>query len=123
VSPRKNPHQHKLELGASGEHRAAEFLLAKNWRLLASRYRAGQDEIDLIAFDPQFQELVFVEVKTRAKATLVAPEEALNGRKLAALTRAVNHYLKAHPQNYDYRFDLITVLPDKIQHFENITWP
>ena len=123
MSPSKNSHQQKLELGALGEARAAEFLLDQHWQLLAQRYRAGQDEIDLVAFDPQQQELVFVEVKTRTSAQLVDQELALDQRKLTALTRAAQHYLRYHPNPHDFRFDLITILPGEIQHFENITWP
>jgi putative endonuclease len=86
-------------------------------------YRHGQDEIDLIAFDDENQEIVFCEVKTRSNDDLADPEIALTTRKIKAQIAAAKKYLKEHPNNYNYRFDLITVLPDAINHYENVTWP
>jgi putative endonuclease len=123
MSDSKLKQAQKLELGLSGEARAADFLEKKNFQIWETRYRVGRDEIDLIAFDPQHQEIVFVEVKTRASDVLLDPEEALDQRKLKAITRAANHYLAHHSQSFDYRFDLITVLPQAIRHLENVTWP
>lgn len=115
--------QHKNLIGWQGEEAAKKFLLKNNYRILAQRWRAGREEIDLVAFDQNNQELVFVEVKTRSRDDLVAPELALNERKLAAFHRAAWAFLQESQLKYDYRFDLITVLPQKICHYENISWP
>jgi putative endonuclease len=124
MSPRKLQQQKNLNLGLTGEEQARVFLQAKNFQIRECRYRVGQDEIDLIAFDQRHQEIVFIEVKTRTSDDLLDPEEAWTRRKLQALQRAAQHYLaKQTALAFDYRFDLVTVLPQEIRHFENLTWP
>ena len=54
-----------FRLGISAESRAAAFLIAKGFRILARRWRSPVGEIDIIARRRQL--LVFVEVKARAK--------------------------------------------------------
>ncbi len=114
--------QPNFVLGNRGEVKAAQFLQAKGYQLLARNYRSGQDEIDLICFDPHYQELVFVEVKTRSTDDYGDPSLAFDLRKLRAQVRAARHYLTKHPSSFDYRFDLVTILPATISHFENLTW-
>src|ERR1700686_41615 len=52
-----------FRLGISVESRAAAFLIAKGYRILARRWRSPVGEIDIIARRRQL--LVFVEVKAR----------------------------------------------------------
>ena len=50
-------------LGAWGESVAAQYLLKKRYKLVATNYKSRYGEIDLIVCDRKH--LVFVEVKTR----------------------------------------------------------
>jgi hypothetical protein len=54
-----------FRLGISAESRAAAYLVAKGFRILARRWRSPVGEIDIIARRRQL--LVFVEVKAREK--------------------------------------------------------
>jgi putative endonuclease len=110
-------------VGTAGEARALAWLQGRGYRILARTFRIGQDEIDLVVWDERYQELVFCEVKTRSSDELGSPAEAYDQRKMTAQVRAAQAYLKAHPSESDYRFDLVTVLPGSIEHFENVTWP
>ena len=51
--------------GISAESRAAAFLIAKGFRILARRYRTPVGEIDIVARRRKL--LIFVEVKAREK--------------------------------------------------------
>ena len=53
-----------FRFGISAESRAAAFLIAKGYRILARRYRSPMGEIDIIA--ARRSTLIFVEVKARA---------------------------------------------------------
>jgi putative endonuclease len=114
---------HKRELGAWGEARALEWLQAHDYQILVRNFHAGGDEIDLVVWDRQYQELVFCEVKTRSNDDLGSPADAYDRRKMAAQVRAAKVYIKINAVDADYRFDLITVLPKSIEHYQNVTWP
>src|SRR5258708_34082436 len=53
-----------FQTGLSAESRAAAYLMAKGYRILAKRFRAPYGEIDLVARKRSL--LVFIEVKARA---------------------------------------------------------
>ena len=85
--------------------------------------RFGQDELDIVAFDPEFVELVFVEVKTRHDTRFGDPSEAVDQRKLKALVRAGGQHVIQNHYTGDYRFDIIAIWPQNLEHFRNVTWP
>ena len=68
-----------LEFGKMGEQMAARYLADKGYIILEHNYRRGHLEIDLIALDGD--ELVIVEVKSRAYDTIMRPEEAVDHKK------------------------------------------
>lgn len=111
----------KHKIGLVGENFACRYLFSKKYQILARRYRAGHDELDIIAFDRLHSELVFLEVKTRSSESDIGPELALNQRKLKTMGRAANNYLQKTDYQGDYRFDLITIVNKSINHYENIT--
>ena len=114
---------HNLVAGQTGEHQAAEFLRQQGYRIIATNVRLGREEIDIVACDPAHQELVFVEVKTRLRASVGTATEAVDTRKLHALTRAGAAYIRQHHYRGDYRYDIIAICGQQIEHFTNITWP
>lgn len=113
----------KIIFGHLGETKAAAFLRQQGWQILATNVRCGQYELDIVAFDPHYQETVFVEVKTRRHDFSGDPADAVDARKFSAFITAGTHYADCHHLKTDYRFDIIAVTPDKIEHFENITFP
>lgn len=84
--------------------------------------RFKNHELDIVAFDPINQEVVFVEVKTRASDHLGHPSKAWSYAKRKSSEQAAKKFMANRQLDYDYRFDLVAVLPDSIEHFENITW-
>jgi len=114
----------RQSLGRWGENLAALHLSQAGYTILERNVRTPYGELDLIA--SQGEELVFVEVKTRASISLGPPEVSVSKTKQAHLTSSALAYLQAHPElNQDWRIDVIAVLrlphqPPQIEHFENI---
>lgn len=77
-------------IGARGEDLAAAYLEAQGFRIVERNFRARGGEIDIVAMDGK--ELVFVEVKTRGSERFGRPEEAVDRRKAARLSRAAREY-------------------------------
>ncbi|MDO5561834.1 MAG: YraN family protein [bacterium] len=112
----------KVRFGNGGEVRAADFLIQAGYEIKAKNFRYKNDEVDLVVWDKRFQELVFVEVKTRARAIWGDPSLAVNARKLVALERAARAYIQQFSVTSDYRFDIVAICDDSVEHFENISW-
>ena len=71
VAPRDGPRRERVaafRLGLSAESRAAMFLIAKGYRIVARRWRTPFGEIDIVA--RRRRALVFVEVKARGTPTM-----------------------------------------------------
>jgi putative endonuclease len=101
-----------FQLGISAESRAAAWLIARGFRILARRYKSPLGEIDIIAARRHL--LVFVEVK--ARANLDAAAEAVTPRQKQRIAQAAEIWLAAHPRVTfrDIRFDAILVAPGKL---------
>ena len=115
--------------GWQGEAEAARYLRRRGWRIVARNWRAGRDELDIVARDGE--NLVFVEVKTRR-----VPEKmldaaglglrAVDARKRKALLRACRAYLaelRHRPRHF--RFDVIEIKIHKngtrdLQHHQGV---
>jgi putative endonuclease len=106
-----------FRLGLSAESRAAAYLIAKGYRIVARRFRSPVGEIDIVA--RRRGVLVFVEVKARAKLDDAA--EAVIVPQRRRIIAAAEAWLAAHPDdvNSDMRFDAVLVAPGKIpRHIE-----
>jgi putative endonuclease len=98
-------------LGAEGEARAAAWLAARGWRVLARNVRAGGVELDLVALRGRV--LAIVEVKTRRGRGAGVPEEAVDGRKRERLVRGAAAWLAEHGRpGWRARFDVIALERD-----------
>ncbi len=110
-----------LEFGKMGEQMTARYLTDKGYIILEHNYRWGHLEIDLIALDGD--ELVIVEVKSRAYDNILQPEAAVDHKKRQALIRLANEYVKSHNRKENVRFDIITVVSKEggaeIKHLKN----
>ena len=110
-----------LEFGKMGEQMTAKYLTDKGYIILEHNYRRGHLEIDLIALDGD--ELVIVEVKSRAYDTILQPEDAVDHKKRLALIRLANEYVKSHNRKENVRFDIITIVSKEggaeIKHLKN----
>ena len=110
-----------LEFGKIVEQMTARYLTDKGYIILEHNYRRGHLEIDLIALDGD--ELVIVEVKSRAYDNILQPEAAVDHKKRQALIRLANEYVKSHNRKENVRFDIITVVSKEggaeIKHLKN----
>lgn len=125
-------------LGCQGEDIGANFLQKNNFEILERNFvGAGGCELDLIVLDHNIQppELVFVEIKTRARIDFGDPTQAINSYKLHQLQKAASSFLTHNSyhlslDNIDYRFDSLAIIfnpkfpsqDPQISHYQNITW-
>ena len=98
-----------FQTGISAETRAAAYLMAKGYRVLAKRFRTPYGEIDIVARRRNL--LVFVEVKARAgfdEAAFAVTE--YQRRRILSAARA---WLARHPDDITcaMRFDAVLVVP------------
>ena len=110
------------DFGKLAEELAENFLVEKNYKILAKNYRYLKAEIDIIA---QFEnQIVIVEVKARATDAFMLPQEAINKKKIRLIVSAANEFLETNNIELETRFDVISVLPSEkgkleITHIEN----
>ena len=96
----------------SAESRAAAYLIAKGYWIVARRFRTPFGEVDIVA--RRRGVLVFVEVK--ARSTLDAAAESLQVRQQRRIADAAAFWLSLNPHDIgsDIRFDAMLVAPGKI---------
>lgn len=98
------------DLGIKGESLAAEHLRTLGMKIMETRWRDHSYETDIIAFDPTTDEMVFVEVKTRASGHWGAPEEAITPMKIRRLVASANHYMRMYNDWHNVRFDVFSII-------------
>ncbi len=98
--------------GISAESRAAAYLMAKGYRILAKRFRTPYGEIDIVARRRNL--VAFVEVK--ARATLDEAAYAVTPRQRARIIEAAQAWLMTHPEHaeYELRFDAVLIAPRRL---------
>ena len=111
VAPRPE-RQVAFALGLSAESRAAAYLLAKGYRIVARRFRSPVGEIDIVA--RRRGTLIFVEVKARERLEDAA--EAVMLRQQRRIVAAAEAWLASHPDDItcDIRFDVVLVAPKSL---------
>lgn len=98
------------DLGRWGEEQAARFLGRKGYQILYRNFRARHGgEVDLVC--RHGEQLVFVEVKTRAGQAYGRPSAAVNRDKQRLLARGAMEWLRLldNPEVI-FRFDIVEVL-------------
>jgi putative endonuclease len=98
--------------GLSAEARAAAYLMAKGYRILAKRFRTPHGEIDIVARRRNL--VAFVEVK--ARASLDEAAFAVTPRQQARIINAAQAWLVAHPEHaeFELRFDAVLIAPRRL---------
>lgn len=100
------------DLGAWGEDHAADFLRQRGYIILERDWRHGRSkvDIDIICKTPECRTVVFVEVKTRGAEQIIAPEDAVDRRKVRHIGRAAHEYVQMHDIVEELRFDIIGIV-------------
>ena len=105
----------KQRLGQCGEYIAANYFLAKGFRILAQNWRCRTGELDLVLYGEQA--LVIAEVKTRTGVDFGHPFEGITQDKHKRLHRLASYWLKKHRHQFPvlhsidtYRLDGIGII-------------
>jgi putative endonuclease len=95
--------------GLSAESRAAAWLIARGYRILARRFRSRVGEIDIVARRRNL--VAFIEVK--ARASLDDAAYAVTPQQQQRIIAAAQAWLVQNPQfeRHEMRFDAILVAP------------
>ena len=97
--------------GRRGEDLAHRFLRKQGYIIVARNYRlsSGDAEADLIAREGE--DLVIVEVKTRATDEFGPPEQAINPEKRRHLMRVAREYARKTDTPWEQvRFDIVSIV-------------
>ena len=95
-------------VGLSAESRAAAYLVAKGYRIVARRFRSPVGEVDIVA--RRRGVLVFVEVKARVGDAFGSGAEAVTRYKQLRVARmAADFLVRRRLQDRPCRFDVVSV--------------
>ncbi len=126
-----------MNIGAIGEHIAANYMSELGYKILDKNFRIRGGEIDIVALEILPKELaeestlIFVEVKTRTQQSFGSGVDAITINKKRFLKRTMSEYLqrqKSSQINFSkIRFDVIDLTLDvknllvkKILHIKNV---
>ncbi len=114
------------QLGIQGEQFAVEYLTSNGVKILETNWKAGNNEIDIIASENNI--LLIIEVKTRSSDYFIAPYASVNKTKQNILIRAANLYILKNNWKGETRFDIISIViennsPPKIEHIKDAFYP
>ena len=95
--------------GDYGENVAADWLRARNAKVLARNFKGRRGgEVDIVAREGR--QLLFIEVKTRKKDAKIRGLSAVNRKKRTLITRGANEWLRRlGSRDLPWRFDVIEV--------------
>ena len=91
-------------------------MIGKGYEIIHTNYRAGRQEIDIIARIDDI--VVFVEVKASLTEKFGHPAEWVDKRKRGNLVKAEQQFIIDHNESCEgYRFDIITFFRGKLEHY------
>lgn len=99
------------ELGIKGEQLARDYLAERGYEILATNWRFGKKEIDIIA--RKNNSISIVEVKTRSTDYFGEPEEFVELPKQKLLITAADEFLQNLNEDVEARFDIISIIHNK----------
>ena len=113
----------RREIGELGERLAERYLKRKGWKLFARNFRAPKGgEVDLVFRGGRsFEELIFVEVKTRTFRGYGRPLDAVDVEKQHLIVRGATEWLKlvrsqqkvagdVRAERVAHRYDVVEVI-------------
>lgn len=108
-----------IETGKNGEEQAAAFLKNAGYTILHQNWRFKHLEIDIVAQNGN--ELIIVEVKTRATDFFGTPESFVNKEKQRKLLKAAHGYIVTFNLDVEVRFDIVAIVTktNKVYHIQN----
>ncbi len=110
----------RRELGAYGEKLATDFLKRRNCQILATNFRSGKNEIDIIIKTDR--EIAFIEVKTRSSSFYGLPEYAVDWRKLRSIIDCAHDWMSDNNYYGLWRIDTVSVEINRTEASARIKW-
>lgn len=108
-------------LGKIGENTAYKFLINIGYSIIETNWRYKKNEVDIIAKDGE--EIVFVEVKTRSSGDFSDAHMAIDWKKIKAIVKTADAYVKYKNIDTPVRFDTICIIENvnscKIEHIKD----
>lgn len=98
------------ELGKWGEDEAVLYLEDQGYVIVDRDWKMGRRDLDILAYTPDGNTLVVVEVKTRTDEEYQQPEEAVTRGKMRNLAITANAYVKKCQVDKELRFDVISIV-------------
>jgi putative endonuclease len=107
-----------IEVGATGEDRAADHLVRSGYRIVERNYRCKLGELDVVARDSGV--LVFVEVRSRRSADFGCALDAVSWYKRKQVSRVAMSYIAyRRPRFTEARFDVIAITGSELVHVKD----
>ncbi len=96
--------------------------MRRGYSIIRKNYRSSFGEVDIIAYDPSTETIVFVEVKHRKRNSLSSPLESITPSKVNKIRKTALKFLSETPVRYSsIRFDAISVVDGRVEdHLENV---
>lgn len=111
-------HNNRRAVGHGYETLASEYYQTQGYQVMHRNWQAGHKEIDLVVRTDDT--VVFVEVKSSSTDRFGHPSERVDKKKRVNLTQAARQYLMEEKlANVNLRFDLITFVNGKLEHYPN----
>ncbi len=110
-------------IGKIGENLAKAFLENQGYQVWEQNYRFERGEIDIIAWDPEEQCIVFCEVKTFQKPSFQQGYERISPQQRRQIEKVARFFLfERDLVSVPARFDLIEVILElqQINHYKAI---
>ena len=106
-------HHEALARGRAAEWKAALWLAAKGYRILARGFRVTGGELDIVALPPIWQPQMVVFVEVRARETKEAAAESVGAHKRDRVAWAASQFCarRRNLAQLPWRFDLILLAP------------
>ncbi|UOD34927.1 YraN family protein [Deferribacteraceae bacterium V6Fe1] len=107
----------KLFKGKKGEELALNYLKNNGYELIEKNFKSKFGEIDLVMKDGEV--VVFVEVKYRLSEDYGSPKDAVTYGKIKKIIKTAEYFIVKNNLNSLYRFDVVSIFKDNIEHIKN----
>lgn len=104
--------------GKYGEDLAVSYLKKKGFEIVERNFRHSHGEIDIIGMIKN-ELLIFVEVKSRKGNSYGEPETFVSSAQQKQIISTAEHYIYAINWMKDIRFDIISIIGEKVVHIED----
>ncbi len=108
----------KKQVGKENEELAQKFLENKGYHILDKNFSTRYGEIDIIAKKENI--LIFIEVRSKSYNHFGKPFETIDKNKIKKILKTAQTYIsKENLDNFDIRFDVISIENGKLTHIKS----